>query len=122
MKEIRKLTCIGCPLGCQMEVEMEAEAVLAVAGNTCPRGEAYARRELCAPARTLTSTVALQNSASGAKRLPCKTRDEVPKDSLFACMQALSSCVAEAPVRLGDVLLRDIAGTGVDVVATKTVR
>ena len=122
MKEIRKLTCIGCPLGCQMEVEMEADTVLAVAGNTCPRGEAYARRELCAPARTLTSTVALKNSRNGAKRLPCKTRAEVPKDSLFACMRALSECVVEAPVQLGDLILRDIAGTGVDVVATKTVR
>ena len=60
---IRELTCIGCPMGCQLTAVMDGSRVTEVTGNTCPRGDAYARRECVAPVRTVTGTVAIEGAA-----------------------------------------------------------
>ena len=71
----RELICIGCPMGCQLTAEVENGAVTSVTGNTCPRGDAYARRECVAPVRTVTGTVAIEGAALPV--LPVRTSGEI---------------------------------------------
>lgn len=117
--EKRELTCIGCPLGCTVQVTLEDGAVVSVTGNTCPRGDAYARKEVTHPTRIVTTTVPVRGGT--AATVSCKTRSDIPKDKIFAVIRALKAVTADAPVAIGDVLLPDAAGTGVDVIATKDV-
>lgn len=116
--EVRELTCIRCPLGCQISVTLEAGEVGSVTGNSCPRGEAYARQEVTHPVRTVTTTVPVLGSAT-ERMLSVKTAGDIPKDKVRACMAELARVTARAPVEIGDVVLADVCGTGVDVVATK---
>ena len=117
--EKRELTCIGCPMGCALTVELENGAVTAVHGNTCLRGDAYARKEVTAPTRSVTTTVRVTGGELAA--VSCKTRSDIPKDKIFAVVRALKAVTIPAPVALGQVILPDAAGTGVDIVATKSV-
>lgn len=117
--EQKNLTCIGCPLGCQIIVELKNGEVLSLSGNTCKRGDDYARKEITAPTRIVTSTVRV--SGGNAATTSVKTKSDVPKDKIFDCVKALKEVVVKAPVAIGDVVLADVAGTGVDVVATKGV-
>ncbi len=119
--EKRNLTCIRCPIGCQIEVEMDNGQVLSVKGNSCPRGEQYARKEVTNPTRIVTSTVRVSGSRSGAITVSCKTAEDVPKDKMFEVMQAISELQVSAPVHIGDVLLENAAGTGVNIIATREV-
>lgn len=118
-KETRELTCINCPLGCALQVTLRDGKVTSVAGNTCPRGEAYGKKEVTNPTRIVTSTVRVTGGvrpvASG------KTREDVPKGAIFDITNALAEAEVSAPVNIGDVLVEDIAGTGVDFVATSRV-
>lgn len=117
----RTLTCIGCPLGCQVTLTLEESGeIRSVTGNTCKRGERYARKELTNPTRTVTTCVPV-DGALHTKTVSCKTATDVPKHKIFEIMQALKAVRANAPVKIGDVLLKDAAGTGVDIVATKNV-
>ena len=113
------LICIGCPLGCPLTVEMEGNEVKSVAGNTCPRGDAYAKKELTNPTRIVTSTVRV----AGGKlaMVSVKTQSDIPKDKIFDCVKALKDVEVPAPVKIGDVIVENIAGTGVNVIATKNV-
>ncbi len=115
--EKRELICIGCPMGCRMTVTMEQSQVTQVSGNTCRRGEAYARREVTNPTRIVTSTVRVEGGILPV--VSVKTREDIPKGKIFDCVKALQELVVEAPVRIGEVLLADVAGTGVDIVATR---
>ncbi len=114
----RDLTCIGCPLGCALHVSGEGD-VLTVTGNTCPRGAAYARTECTAPVRRFTGTVALTGGVLPV--VSVKTREDVPKGSIFAVAEAVKTLRVEAPVAIGDVICEDIAGTGVALVVAKNV-
>lgn len=117
--EKRELTCIGCPMGCTLEVRIEEDGGIEVAGNTCGRGDSYARKEVLSPARIVTTTVRIDGAAE--KVLSVKTKKEIPKDKIFACAAALKKVQVKAPVYAGDVLVENIADTGVDIIATKTV-
>ena len=110
-----ELTCIRCPMGCAIHVEMKDGAVVSVTGNTCPRGAEYAKSEATAPVRTVTSTV----RALGGVRpvVAVKTVPDVPKGSIVAVMDAVRALEVRAPVRIGDVLCENIAGTGSALVA-----
>ena len=119
--EERNLICIGCPMGCPLTVVMEDGKVISVTGNTCPRGDIYARKEVTNPTRIVTSSVLVSGSKSGAKTVSVKTASDVPKGKIFDVMRALKGVSADAPIRVGDVLVKDIAGTGVDIVATKEI-
>ncbi len=114
--EKRELICIGCPLGCMLTVEMDGGQVINVTGNTCPRGEIYAKKEVTNPTRIVTSTV----KVSGGDRnlVSCKTKCDIPKSRIFDVVSALKEVEVKAPVEIGDVLVEDIAGTGVEIVAT----
>lgn len=117
--EVRELTCIGCPLGCAIKVTMENGEVASVTGNTCKRGDEYARKEVTHPTRIVTSTVCIEGGE--IPMVSVKTQNDIPKEKIFDVMQCINELRVKAPVHIGDVLLNDIAGTGVNLVATKEV-
>ena len=112
----KELICINCPLGCALTAEVEGGEVISVTGNTCPRGEQYAKTELIAPVRTVTTTM----MTSGGKPVPVKTKEPIPKDRIFDVVAAVKAQTAALPVKMGDVLLSDAAGTGVDIVSARS--
>ena len=113
----KSLICVSCPLGCPIEVEIENGEVVAVTGNTCKRGDAYARSEITNPVRSLTSSVKVENGLHPV--VPVKSSGPVPKDKMFDCMKEINSVTVKAPVKIGDVVIENILGLGVDIVATK---
>ena len=117
--ETRELTCIGCPMGCALKVELEDGQILNVTGNTCKRGDVYARKEVTHPTRIVTSSVYVTGGA--IPMVSVKTKEDIPKEKIMDIMKALENVKVSAPVKIGDVVLRDAAGTGVDIVATKNV-
>lgn len=117
--EVRQLTCIGCPMGCSLTVELEQGIPKKVTGNTCPKGAEYAKKEVVDPRRIVTSTVRVLGGA--APVVSCKTAQDIPKAMIFDIIAALARCTVPAPVAMGDVLLPNVCGTGVNVVATKAV-
>ena len=117
--EKRELICIGCPLGCPLSVTLENGEVTSVIGNTCPRGDAYARKEVTNPTRIVTSTVRVEGGVYAM--VSCKTEADIPKDKIFAITEELKAVCVKAPVAIGDVLLENAAGTGVNVIATKDI-
>lgn len=118
--EQRILTCIGCPLGCLVTVELENGEVISVTGNTCKRGDDYVRKEVTSPTRIVTSTVKV--IGGNAVTVSVKTKSDIPKDKIFDCVKALKEVEVAAPVAIGDVVLENVVGTGVDIVATKNVK
>lgn len=117
--EERKLTCIGCPMGCPLTVVMNGKEVVSVTGNTCKRGDVYARKEVTDPTRIVTSTVRV--SRGSIPMVSVKTKEDIPKDKIFECVRALKGIQVPAPVYIGDIILKNVADTGVDIVATKNV-
>ena len=113
------LICIGCPLGCPLTVEMEGSEVKAVSGNTCPRGDAYARKEMTNPTRIVTSTVRV--AGGRLAMVSVKTASDIPKGKIFDCGKALKDGEVKAPDKIGDVIVENVAGTGVNIIATKNV-
>lgn len=118
--EEKKLICINCPLGCALTVAMRGNEIEAVKGNTCRRGEIYARKELTNPTRIVTSTVRVIKGCD--HMVSVKTKEDVPKEKVLDCVKVLKEVTIEAPVRIGDVIVDDAAGTGVSIIATKDVR
>lgn len=119
----KELTCIICPMGCQLEAECGAQAegtllVRTVSGNTCPRGERYARAELTHPERTVTGTVPLRNSRC---RLPVITSGPVPKERIFDVMEEIHSISVCAPVKIHDIIIENVCGLKVDVIASRSI-
>ena len=111
---IRELTCIGCPMGCQLTAVMDGSRVTEVTGNTCPRGDAYARKECTHPARTVTGTVRVTGGLLPVVSVRTKER-------VLDVARALCRVHLTAPVHAGDVVIPNVLGTGVDVVATRSV-
>lgn len=114
---VKSLTCIACPVGCQLEVTINGDDIT-VTGNTCNRGPEYAVNELTNPTRVLTTTVAIKNGF--LNRLPVVTSQEIPKGKLFEAMEVINKTIVEAPVKVKDVIIKDLLGTGVDVVASRS--
>ena len=113
------ITCINCPVGCRMTVQLtEKGEFLSVSGNTCPRGANYARQECTLPLRMITAVIP---AAGSPVPLSVKTAGPVPKSMIRNIMQVLSQVSVSAPVRIGQVIVPDILGTGVDIVATRSV-
>ena len=117
--EERKLICIGCPMGCPLTVVMNGKEVVSVTGNTCKRGDVYARKEVTDPTRIVTSTVCV--SGGSIQMVSVKTKEDIPKDKIFECVRALKGIQIPAPVHIGDIVLKNVADTGVDIVATTNV-
>ena len=116
---IIELTCIGCPLGCPLTVTLEGKEVTNVTGNTCPKGAIYAKKEVTNPTRIVTSTVRVSGGLT--QMVNVKTASDIPKGKIFECVEALRDVVVTAPVKIGDVILPNVAGTGVDIIAARNV-
>lgn len=114
-----ELTCINCPMGCPLVVTMDNGEVLEVTGNTCKRGDIYGRKEVTNPTRIVTTSVGVIGGSSS--RVSVKTKEDIPKGKIFDVVKALKDVCIKAPTHIGDVVLKDIAGTGVDIIATKEV-
>ncbi len=112
---MKELICIVCPRGCRLVVDEEND--YSTAGNACPRGAEYARAELTAPTRVLTSTVAVTGGIH--PRCPVKTAAAIPKGLLPAAMRRIRAVCLAAPVQEGQVVIPDLLGTGVDLVACR---
>ena len=117
--EIRNLTCINCPMGCALTVEMDGNEVVNISRNTCKRGEVYAQKEVSNPTRIVTSTVRVNGGKSDM--VSVKTKEDIPKGKIFDCVKALKNVEIQAPIRIGDVIVSNIADTGIDVIATKNI-
>lgn len=117
----REVICIVCPMGCRLQIARshEEESGYHVTGHTCKRGTEYAIKEVTNPTRTLTSTVKVTNGK--LERLPVRTSGEIPKSKIFSCMEIINKTVIEAPVRAGEALVEDLFGTGVDIIASRSI-
>lgn len=109
----RKLTCIVCPLGCQLTATLNGREVVKVEGNTCPRGAEYAKNECTNPQRTVTSTVRTEDGGL----VSVKTDRPIPKEKMTECMALINKAVAKLPVSIGDVIVSDVFGS--NIVATQ---
>ena len=119
MSDVKEMICIVCPVGCRLRAQ-SIDGSIKVVGNTCAKGAKYAIEELTNPTRTVTTSV---NVADGHMALlSVKSKTPVPKTSIPAILAELKCALATAPVKVGDVGLRNAAGTGVDIVATRSVR
>ena len=105
----RELTCIICPRGCGLKIELEDGKIQSITGNSCPRGIQYAEDECYHPMRTVTSTV----RCSDGSVLAVKTEQPIPKDKVFACMEMINSACAHLPIRIGDVIIEEVFGSRV---------
>ena len=110
-----KMICINCPRGCELDVEKAEDGTVTVSGNACPRGENYGHSELVNPTRMVTGLVRV---AGMRKPLPVKTKTAIPKGKIDAVLFALHQTTVQLPVKIGDVIIQNVAETGVDVVAT----
>ncbi len=117
-KEVKRFVCICCPIGCALEATRTAEGVTVI-GNTCKRGENYGIAEMTEPTRTVTSTVAV--SGGSLTRVPVKTAAPIPKPRIFDALAEIKQKTVAAPVAIGDVIVKNVAGTGIDVVATRNI-
>ena len=112
---MKELICITCPRGCHLSVDDN----LNVTGNMCPRGAAYAKAELTHPVRMVTSSVAINSKSQN--RLPVKTKEPIPKELIFNVMEEITKVSVNAPIKIGDVIIKNVLNTGVDIVATKNI-
>ena len=111
---VRELTCIVCPKGCPLKVELENGEVLKIEGQTCPRGKQYAIDECTHPMRTITSTARAENG----EVVPVKTNTTIPKELMFDCMKEINRATVKLPACIGDVVIANVLGTGADVIVT----
>ncbi len=134
----QELICITCPMGCRLVAERTGEGELVVSGNRCPRGAAYAREELFAPKRTVTATCRVSRPCAGdrscaaaetasqaldaPRRVPVRTSAAFPKDRVPELLARLYELEVELPVERGAVVLADALGTGIDVLATRSLK
>lgn len=119
MTETRELICINCPLGCGLTVTIKDGEVEKVQGNTCPKGEAYGKKEVTNPTRIVTSIVKVTGGVLPV--VSVKTASDIPKEKIMDCARVLKEVEVQAPVSIGDMVLEDVCGTGVPMIATKNV-
>ena len=115
----REVICIVCPLGCRMDVAIEGSEVASVQGNQCKKGPQHARKEVTFPGRILTTTV--NTGFPEIPLLPVRSSKEIPRDQLMACMGEISRQHIKGKVHIGEPIIRDILGLGVDIVACRTI-
>ena len=112
---MKEFICIVCPRGCHLKVDDEMN----VTGNTCPRGKVYAINEITNPTRMITSTVAIDSQE--LNRLPVMTTKPIPKGMIFEVMDAINKVRISAPVKIGDVIIKNVLGLDSDIIATRNI-
>ncbi len=117
---MKQMICINCPMGCHLEVDDTDKNNIKVSGNTCPRGATYAINEVTAPKRMVTGSVKVAGGA--IPMVSVKTREAIPKELIFKSLDLLKGITLNAPVAIGDVVVKDICGCGVDFIVTKNIK
>jgi CxxC motif-containing protein len=117
---LRKMTCIECPKGCQLEINEEGGRVISLTGNQCEKGLAYGRQEIESPMRILTTTVLTEGL--DLKLVPVRTDKPIPKARLLEAMALISGARLTHPVAVGEVVIKDLLCLGVDLIATRSVQ
>ena len=115
----KEITCIICPIGCRLMVEYRDDSILNIEGFECKKGKKYASEELLNPVRSLTSTILVKDGE--IPLVSVKTEKPIPKEKLFEVMDAISGIEVDAPVDIGDVLVKNVLDLNVDILATKKV-
>ncbi|MDD7457420.1 MAG: DUF1667 domain-containing protein [Clostridia bacterium] len=110
---IKNITCINCPMGCPLTVEINGDDIK-VSGNTCKRGDVYGKQEVTSPKRVVTSLVRIKDGAV----VSCKTNAAIDKAMIFKVLDELRKVEVTLPVKIGDVIIENVLGTGADIVAT----
>ena len=119
--KVESYVCISCPMGCPLQLSHEGDLIEEVSGNQCNRGAKYAKQEFKDPRRTFSTTVPISHGVYA--RLPVKLTAPVQKDRVMEAMREIYCLRAEAPVAVGEVLLKNLLGEkGIDVVATRTMK
>ncbi len=116
---IKELICTNCPMGCPLTVEYEDGKILSITGNTCKNGITFGTNEVLCPKRTITSIVKITNRDM---MLSVKSESELPKERIFEFMDIINKTTAKAPVKTGDIIVENIGGTGINIVATKSIK
>ncbi len=116
----KEIICILCPLGCKMLVSEKTgePEEFTLRGQQCKKGRDYAREEFTNPTRTLTTTIAIKGTV--LPRLPVKTSKPIPKKMIYAAAEEIAGVEIEGPVKMGDVIISDLLGSGIDVVASRS--
>ncbi|MCL2323785.1 MAG: DUF1667 domain-containing protein [Oscillospiraceae bacterium] len=113
---MKSFICIGCPVGCQLSVETLNDEIK-VYGNDCNVGKNYAIREISNPVRVFTTSV----KSKDGRLISVKSKEEIPKSKIMECAKELKNITVEIPIKIGDVVLKNVADTGIDIVATREV-
>lgn len=115
----KEFTCIVCPMSCSLTVYQEGDNII-VEGNSCKRGKVFGENEFINPKRILTTTVKVDGSF--VKRLPVISSDEIPKNKIFECVKELYKISVKPPIKLGQVIMENICGIGVNIVASRSIK
>lgn len=118
--DVKELTCIGCPLGCNLQIQIENDIIKNIEGHSCKRGIEYAEKECTNPTRIVTTTIKVIGGESEV--LSVKTDGDIPKNVVFNCVQELKKVNINAPINIGEVILINFLNTGVNIVSTMNVR
>lgn len=112
----REITCIGCPMGCRITAEVDGKDIVSIEGYTCNIGKKYAQEELTVPTRMVT---ALMKVYGTNQPVSVKTSQPIEKSKIFDCLKEISKHTVMRPVHIGEVLLKNVCGTQVNIIATK---
>lgn len=115
-----ELTCIVCPRGCTIQYDVENGEAINIEGNACPRGKAYTEAEIKAPTRMVTSTVPIVGSHY--HQLPVITSAPIPKQAIFEVMDEIHNTVVKAPIEMGQVIIDNVANTGIQILAARSMK
>ncbi|MCY1713854.1 DUF1667 domain-containing protein [Caproiciproducens galactitolivorans] len=115
---IKEITCIGCPMGCRITAELDGDKILSIEGYTCNIGKKYAQEELTVPTRMVT---ALMHVYGADQPLSVKTSKPIEKSKIFDCLKEISGKSVMRPVHIGEVVIKNVCGTPVDIIATRDV-
>ena len=116
-RKVRVITCIICPVGCKAKVTIENGKISKIEDVECPRGEEYVAREIEAPTRDFFTTVRIKGASTPV--LPVRSTQPIPKGKMLDCALELANIVVDAPVEAGDVIVKNLLGLGVDIIATR---
>jgi CxxC motif-containing protein len=116
--EKRHFTCVTCPVGCEVDVELRDGNIISMKGNRCEKVKEFVLQELKEPVRVLTTTVRIEGAEYAM--LPVRTDKPIPKRLFLQAIGELASIDLQAPVHISDVIIKDIAGSGANIVATRT--
>ena len=114
-----EMICIACPVGCHITV-IEDQKNYTVEGAACKRGDVYGVKELTNPTRIVTSTVKI--TGAEMNRIPVRTASDIPKKLIRACMDEINKVCIDAPIKMGDVVIKNVCNTGVDVITSRSMK